>query len=324
MPAFLYSALTAALEARVQPLSILIYHRILSSADPMRPDETTLETFRWHMELLRKYFNPLPLDEAAKHVRAGSLPPRSVCVTFDDGYADNLRLALPVLQANSVPATVFVSTAYLDGGRMWNDTIIESVRAHQGEYLSLPDYNLIGLKLQSDDDRFRAARDIIRAVKHLDFEEREEFSRGLASRSGTLPDGLMLTTAQLQALGGDPLITIGAHTHRHPILATLDRTAAGREISMSKAILEEKLDKPVRSFAYPNGRPELDYSVEHPTLVRQLGFDLAVTTQVGVATRETDAFQLPRFTPWDRTAARFLVRMLRTRQKTVSHNGNIV
>ena len=111
-----------------QRLSILIYHRVLQSPDPLRPGEPIVDEFRQRMNLLRRYFNPLPLVEAIDRLQAGELPERAVCVTFDDGYADNESVALPILKKSGIPATVFVATGFLNGGQMWNDTVIESIR----------------------------------------------------------------------------------------------------------------------------------------------------------------------------------------------------
>ena len=90
-------------------MAILIFHRVLPEPDPLLPDVPDVSRFRWQMQLLADYFHPLPLDEAAARLTAGDLPPRTVCVTFDDGYRDNLDFALPVLEEVGIPATVFVA-----------------------------------------------------------------------------------------------------------------------------------------------------------------------------------------------------------------------
>jgi peptidoglycan/xylan/chitin deacetylase (PgdA/CDA1 family) len=102
---------------------------------------------------------------------------------------------------------------------------------------------------------------------------------------------------------------IGAHTVMHPILAKLDDSVARDEISGSKQFLENLLDAPVRLFAYPNGKPQLDYSAASIRIVRRLGFDAAFTTAWGAARSDTDRFELPRFTPWDRDRLRFGLRL---------------
>jgi peptidoglycan/xylan/chitin deacetylase (PgdA/CDA1 family) len=104
-------------------------------------------------------------------------------------------------------------------------------------------------------------------------------------------------------------MVIGAHTVNHPILAELDDAAAQREMRAGREGLEGLLDERVRLFAYPNGRPGVDYSPANVGAVRAAGFDAAFSTAWGAARRGCDMAQLPRFTPWDRTRVRFGLRM---------------
>ena len=97
-------------------MAILIFHRVLPQPDPLLPDVPDVSRFRWQMQLLADYFRPLPLAEAAQRLAGGDLPPRSICVTFDDGYRDNLDCAAPVLEETGVPATVFVAPGFLGDG----------------------------------------------------------------------------------------------------------------------------------------------------------------------------------------------------------------
>lgn len=295
--------------ARCQRLAILIFHRVVPSRDPLRPGEPTVAEFDWQMALVRKHFNPLPLDEAAHRLRERSLPPRAVCVTFDDGYSDNEALALPVLKKYAIPATVFVSTGFLNGGRMFNDTVIESIRQCSDDSLNLADIGLEHYSVRSVSERIAAIEAILTAIKHRDPAERTRLVAAIEARATHLPDDLMMTDTQVRNLeaGG---VSVGAHTVNHPILQSVSDSVASDEIRQSKTKLEALLQRPVDSFAYPNGRPGADYSLQHRDIVRDLGFSVAVSTHWGVGTPESDVFQLPRFTPWDRTPARFLLRLL--------------
>ena len=95
-------------------LTILIYHQVLENPDPMRPSEPDAEKFRWHMKLIRDYFNPLPLDVAVKQLLRGDLPANTVCVTFDDGYLNNLEVAQPILAACPALCALFFVSATRD------------------------------------------------------------------------------------------------------------------------------------------------------------------------------------------------------------------
>ena len=118
-------------------LSILIYHRVLPEPDGLFPDVPDLKRFEQELHWISRWFHVLPLDEAAARLEAGSLPPRAAAITFDDGYADNATVALPALQRAGLSATFFIATSFLDGGRMWNDTVIESVRACRADSITV-------------------------------------------------------------------------------------------------------------------------------------------------------------------------------------------
>ena len=292
-------------------LSILIFHRVLAQTDPLFPSEATLQSFDWQMALVKSVFNVLPLPEAVSRLSTGTLPARAAAITFDDGYADNVKHALPILQKHGLHATFFIATAYLDGGRMFNDTVIESVRNTRLTSLDLRDMHLGQHTLGSVAARTQAIHQILPKIKYLLPDEREAAAARVASRAevGHLPNDLMMTTAQLKSLHAAGM-EIGGHTHRHPILAKLDRAAAQTEIAAGKTFLEDKLGTRVRLFAYPNGKPGTDYLPEQAEVVRELGFEAAVSTSHGVSTRSSDRYQLARFTPWDTNRTAYALRLL--------------
>ena len=292
-------------------LSILIYHRVQAEPDPLFPDEMHARRFDELCGWLARDFNVLPLDAAIAALQAGRLPARACCITFDDGYADNLHFAAPILHKHGLPATVFVSTGFLDGGRMWNDTVIEVMRRAPKGRLDLAELGLAGVELNGATSRRLAAEAVIDAIKYQPIEERLARTEALVRLARvTPPDDLMLSSDELRRLHGQG-VAIGAHTVSHPILARLDAEAARNEIAAGRAQLEKLLGERVALFAYPNGRPGRDYLPEHVDMVRELGFDAAVSTTWGATRSTTDRFQLPRFTPWDETQTRFGLRMLR-------------
>ncbi|MGK2953773.1 MAG: polysaccharide deacetylase family protein [Thiobacillus sp.] len=296
-------------------LSILIFHRVLPKPDPLFPSEATVESFDAQMGLLKSVFNVLPLHEAVERLQAGTLPARAAAITFDDGYADNLTHALPILQKHGLHATFFIATSYLNGGRMFNDTVIESIRRSPLSHLDLSELGLGTHDLGSDAAKAQAIGKILPQVKYQPLDARDITVAEITARAAVdrLPDGLMMTTAQLKQLHAAGM-EIGGHTHRHPILAKLDDTEAHAEIAAGKAWLEETLGNRVRLFAYPNGKPGADYLPEQAGIVRGLGFDAAVSTQRGVSTAGTDRYQLRRFTPWDTNRTAYALRLLQNLQ----------
>jgi len=292
-------------------LSILIYHRVLPTDDAFNTWDVTASEFELQMRALAEQFSPLPLSDAVERVAARSLPARAVCVTFDDGYADNAEVALPILRKHRVPATFFIATGYLDGGRMFNDTVTESIRAISKPTLDLASLGLGTLVLDTVEAKRAAIARILPVLKYLPAPEREAQAARLGELAGISPSSdLMMREAQVRELHAAGM-GIGAHTVTHPILLNTAPEAARREIVESGRRLAEILREPVRLFAYPNGKPGVDYGAEHVQMVRDAGFAAAVSTGWGVATERSDRFQLPRFTPWDRTPGRFALRLIR-------------
>jgi peptidoglycan/xylan/chitin deacetylase (PgdA/CDA1 family) len=299
-------------------LVILIYHRILRARDPLLDDTIDAATFAQQMALLASNFNVLPLGEAVQRLARGRLPGRAACVTFDDGYADNHDVALPILKQSGIPATFFVATGFLDGGRMWNDTIIEVLRRAQGPTLDLSSLDLGAPPVSSIDERRTTVHRLLRAIKHRPPAERADIVERIASTIGQpLPGDLMMTRAQVRALY-DAGMAVGGHTVTHPILTRISDQEAEAEMAEGKAMLEALIGGPVKLFAYPNGIPTKDFGPNHVALARRVGFSAAVTTSWGAARRTSDVFQLPRFTPWDRHPLKFNARLLlNTRRSAV-------
>ena len=289
-------------------LSTLVFHRVLAQPDPIFPDEIDAERFDRLCGWIAALFNVLPLDEAARRLADGSLPPRAMAISFDDGYLDNHQTAVPILRRHGLCATFFIATGFLDGGRMWNDTVIEALRATRLASLDLGD--LGHHDLPDNAARRRAIEALIDRVKYLPPAQRQVAVDRIAERAqAALPDDLMMGAQQLREMRQAGM-QIGAHTVSHPILARLDDAAARLEIAESRQTLQALLGEPVTLFAYPNGRPGEDYTARSVAIVRSLGFAAAVTTAWGAAHRRSDPFELPRFTPWDLTRWRFNGRLL--------------
>ncbi len=290
-------------------LAVMIYHRVLAEPDPLFPGEPDATRFDAQLSLLKRWFNVLPLPDAIRGLREGRLPARSLTITFDDGYADNCTVGLPILQRHGMRAAFFIATDYLDGGRMWNDTVIEAVRGCSLPALDFTDLGLGQHPSGTVDEKSRAIGSILNRLKYLPQDERETKAASLASRcDAALPDRLMLTSDQLRQLHRAGM-TLGAHTASHPILACLPDEQARSDITEGKARLERAIGESVRFFAYPNGRPGQDYRAEHVLMVREAGFEAAFSTAIGTADASCDIFQIPRFRPWGRTTMRYGLRL---------------
>ena len=298
-------------------LSVLIYHRVLTETDDFRKGLPTVAEFEWQMALISKFFTPLSMSEALELMAANSLPERAVCITFDDGYADNESLALPVLVKHKIPATVFVTSGVLNGGIMWNDVVIELIKNWTKPRLDLRETGLPEFSLNSVEERRAAVNTTITTMKHWPYLRRQETVEYLKKLADSLPENLMLTDAQLQHLHANG-VEIGGHTLNHPLLTRMDDSEVEFEISENKRMLEQVLGSKLRYFAYPNGVPEKDYDARHINMVKNCGYEAAVSTQWGSNTSASDVWQLARFTPWDKTPTKFMLRFIQNYRNVVT------
>lgn len=290
-------------------LSILIYHRVLPRPDLLFPTEVDAAIFDRQMAEVAGCFRTMSLMDAVQGLRQGNLPSRAACITFDDGYADNAEVALPILQKYGIPATFFIASGFLDGGQMWNDTVIELVRRQPGSLLDLSAMGLGKFAIDTISQRQKAIASLIGALKYLPIQSRQLQVDEMCARMELMPSkDCMMTSDQVRTLHNAGM-EIGGHTVSHPILARMNATLARAEIANGKAALEDIIRAPVRLFAYPNGKPGHDYLPEHIKIIRDLGFQAAVSTAWGAARSDSDLYQLPRFTPWDRGQTRFMLRM---------------
>lgn len=291
-------------------LIIVTYHRVLPEPDPLLPSEPDTRPFRIQVSFLARHLRVFALREALQRLRDGTLPRRAVCITFDDGYANNLHCALPVLQSLGLPATVFVATGYLNGGCMWNDGVIETFRRTRERVLDLTGLGLGRYELTNAANRRAGIADVLGQLKYRPLAERTATVAAMARLADVqLPHDLMLTSAELRSLH-DQGVEIGGHTVNHPILARVSPDEARREIGDGAAQLAAITGTRPQVFAYPNGRPGTDFGPEHGQMVKDAGFTHALTTEWGLGRQQTDPYRVPRVTLWSRTVPRLTANLM--------------
>lgn len=280
---------------------MLLYHRVgVDPADPfglcVAPDR-----FSEQMAALKSWGRVRPLKELLSACSTDSPPQRTVAITFDDGYFDNLQNALPILREHDVPATVFVTTGN-PGQPFWWDLLFCYVAAANENARPLQ-FRLRGHLHQWRPAKLSSRRlrllllEVHRICSELTAEERalvlEQLSAG--SERGNLPAGRALSRLETAELAGNPLITIGAHSVHHPRLARLGVDAQLRELQQSRSDLESCVGKPVELMSYPFGFPRLDYSRQTVRLASQAGYSWACAACAGVVHAKTERMEIPRY-----------------------------
>jgi peptidoglycan/xylan/chitin deacetylase (PgdA/CDA1 family) len=303
---------------------ILLYHCVAEVRSDPWSLCVTPRHFAEHLEILRKHGRPMRLQQLAQPLQDGNLPHRSIAVTFDDGYADNLHHAKPLLERYDMPATVFLTTGCIGQEReFWWDEL-DRVLLQPGtlpETLRLSvegspyEWDLGEAAHYSEDDYqchrcWRAWEKVDPSARHFLYRslyqmlqplregERRKVLDQLLEWAGvrpvSRPTHRTLSLEEACSLAQGELIEVGSHTVTHPVLSALSAASQRDEIQRSKTYLEELLGRPLMSFAYPYGGPS-HYTVETAAIVREAGFHYACSNFADLAWRATDRFQLPRF-----------------------------
>lgn len=301
---------------------ILMYHRIAKvELDPWGM-VVTAEHFKEHLEVLRHMARPIPLAEMGGDEAKG----KSVAITFDDGYADNLRGGIPLLDHYDIPATFFiVSGAIGDKRGFWWDELQRLLLAPR----SLPPVMELKVdgqcwKLDLGKGKRYYPRDLARDVGRMAWDaplgSRMSFFYVLWENLRTLSNekrwealekirewgGLssveesparLLNADEIRMMGQKNLVDIGAHTVSHSWLPACDDSSLRAEIQHGKEELTYLTGKNVTSFSYPHG----EYDNHSIDAVKEAGYERACTTMTGTVRKQTDPFKLPRFCvrDWD-------------------------
>ncbi len=261
-------------------LFVLEYHDV--TADGAEKEGTvTAERFGRHLRHLRRRFEIDTLASAIERLEAPGLDGDLLAITFDDGYVDNYRAALPVLRAEGLSATVYLTTGFLDGTELWVDfarRALAVVRKSSPELATTAEESLraaLGNWPPTESvDR------MVRRLKYLPPLERDRALEALRSAGMELaPAARPLSWQQAREMAAEG-IELGAHTVTHPILSTLEPAAQEEEIRGSRRRIAEQTGIEPTTFAYPNGSTR-DYDRHTVGIAGRIGFRAACTTRRG-------------------------------------------
>jgi peptidoglycan/xylan/chitin deacetylase (PgdA/CDA1 family) len=270
------------------------------------------EGLRSQLRLLARVANVVDLADGVDRLQSGRpLPPRAVALTFDDGYRDNLTVALPMLEALGLPATFFLVPSLLgrDVVAWWERLALAIARSHaralewDGGTWPLDDANRYAaycavaerLKQSAQGPRLDAVVEIERALGtdgtserqvadlFLDWDEARELARRAA---------------------------IGAHSRAHAILANESPDAQFDDLAHAKRDLSERLAVDVHFLAYPNGTPA-DFTCVTEDAAERAGYRAALTTISGWNRRPFRQFALRRQVMFPEMGVRIFKRLVK-------------
>jgi peptidoglycan/xylan/chitin deacetylase (PgdA/CDA1 family) len=317
---------------------VLLYHRVAKLDSDPQLLCVTPENFEDQLKHLRDSFVPLTLRDMAARARSGTLTKNSIVLTFDDGYADNLLAAKPLLEKYNIPATVFVASRFVDTQSefYWDEldrllldnhplpTTLSIEIAGSTFHWNLGDEASRPTTTESSQKYWSVASpqpftirqqiyatlcDQLRPLSHNLRENIVASLRQWAGQTGLVrPSHRGLSASKLKELARGGLIEIGAHTVDHLWLSAHNAAEQQRQILTSKRDLETILGQPVTSFSYPYGARSA-YNDDSLALVKQAGFTAACSNFSGTIRRDPDLFQLPRMLVRDWTGDRLVTQI---------------
>jgi peptidoglycan/xylan/chitin deacetylase (PgdA/CDA1 family) len=292
---------------REHPFIILVYHRIVDDRSRYLKKGAVVhhhvKDFKREVLYLKRSFQILSMDEVVDRIKSGMGFRRpSIAITFDDGYLDNYTLAYPVLKKHGVPATIYLTTSLVGTpDRIWTDQIGLAFLETPKDHFSFSE--LFGDKtvpIKTKEEKEEANSDVSELLKLRSDGKRKELMQKLfetlevnESVGRNCGERMMLNWDEVQEMRKDG-VTMGSHSHTHPILSRMSIQKAKDEILKSKKVLEENVDIEVKHFSFPNGREE-DFSEELRDYCREIGFESVCSVTYGTNdASEKNLFSLKR------------------------------
>jgi peptidoglycan/xylan/chitin deacetylase (PgdA/CDA1 family) len=278
----------------VSALTILGYHNLEPTPFFRGRTNAGMVGFLAQLRFIRRFMHPVGLSEAAETLATGGvLPPRSIAVTFDDGYRDMCHVAAPLLKEFQIPASFFVVPAYLEGSEdPWWERLAWACEHSTADRVTWGDQSH---PISGSVDR-KLERRFLDDLKTMNLEQRSgalaQLIEQLAPTPRTWTDSLMLDWEHLLVIARLGF-EIGSHSTGHAILARETVDAQRRDMECSRRVIEEKIDSAVRSIAYPNGGAG-DFSSETMSAACEAGFLNGVTCLPGRSTSKTPRLALRR------------------------------
>lgn len=275
---------------------IITYHKFESNKNWLLPG-VSKKNFEKEIQYLKKMYTILSLESFVEKITSDNeIPKRVAILTFDDGYKDNYKIGFPILKNYNIPATIFLSTHYINKRRLFwwdqlnyilNNSKRKIIYFNENQKITLDTkqdiinaYNLFGQKLNqlTNEKKFQALKEL---------EEKTEVQ--IPYQIG---EDHVLSWDEIKEMSKYG-INFGSHTVTHPILTRISHDQRKIEIKKSKEDIEKNIKKKVTSFCYPNGKID-DYDNEIINILKNSGYNCAVTTICSNNVNRDNLFSLGR------------------------------
>ena len=281
---------------------VLLYHRVIDLDHDPQQLAVSPKNFQDHISYLKAQFSIISLQELVKRISSGKTINNCIVITFDDGYADNLYFAKPILEKIQVPATVFLTAGMIGACReFWWDELERifltdelffkplKIKINRQEYK---------WNIYTHDDSLKVYKQLHPLLKYLSNDKRERilddiFKWSDLDRNNGRETHQILDEKEIRKLVEGELIEIGCHSFTHSALSAEPQERLFFEIVESKQRLEQIIHKRIRSFSYPFGQKQ-DIEMKAIRLVKDSGYNCGIVNIQGNIDEKTDLFMMPR------------------------------
>jgi peptidoglycan/xylan/chitin deacetylase (PgdA/CDA1 family) len=281
---------------------VLIYHRVTDVQNDPQMLAVSPAHFEDQLVYLKQNYKILSLDELILCLHKKKIPSKSIVITFDDGYADNLYLASPILSKHNLPATIFITSGMIESKReFWWDSLenifLADIFANDRELQMEVAGSTYRWNIKNTSDAetvYDAVHTLLKTLPRIYRDEKIlELYQWAGKEISQRATNATLLKAELKELAGIDFIEIGAHTINHPRLSNEDFKVQASEIANSKIQIEECIGKKVFSFSYPYGNMD-DFNKNSVELVKKAGYRCGISNIQGKVDRDTNIFEIPR------------------------------
>ncbi len=253
----------------------LTYHGVvLEDGFYFSPRHITLEQFESHLKYYRKNFDIISISEAFHNIRNNVRPrKKTVTISFDDGFKNNFNVALTLLERYNIPTTFFVSsvcTEEMSLRCLWSEIIAALNYFYKDKVIQLSSYNFKNL---FDIEKGVSLTELFKSYTYNEREQRLEeliSAYDLDNKIKSLPEELwkLMSPEEVAKLSQSDIVEIGSHGHLHYNLSEIEIEKAKEELTKSKRLLENLLNKEVNLIAYPDG----SYNDDIKNLSEEIGY----------------------------------------------------
>lgn len=286
-------------------LLILTYHSVLPYSENFNSFDyrncVSVGRFDQQLEFLKKAYRPLRLMEALQRLKTGTLQGGEVVITFDDGFLNNRRYALPLLQKHGLSAVFYISTAFIGRQEMlWTEKVNDIIMNNDLKEITLNLQDTVTFSMNSIPEREDASVKVRTYLKYQPWKVQENVIGQLIKNTKYKPAAIQRDPDRYAFMTWEDVRTIhqagmevGSHTHNHLLLNMLSKDESFNELKISRDLIEQNLKDKCPLFSYPNGAVG-NFLPHHYRQLSALGFQCAVTQVPGFNSTDTNVFELNR------------------------------